>query len=225
MRKVKAVLSSLILFLLCKLLLSNDNQDFDVFKVVNPFVFGMMKGMDSILFLIIIGILIPLLMLIILLECIIIDSEEASGSFSDLILHYLIFDMFSVLSIFIMDVIRNRDLKEVGDEKYFKYVLHFVLTPILFVDTIYSIEVEKLRMKKKQVNIKIYTINQLIILGYLLYSFCVILGVNSIDYILKFHMNISHLQIHFRILISEIIWSCFTSLFFGLMANWFLGYL
>lgn len=64
-----------------------------------------------------------------------------------------------------------------GYNEWHKYVFHFFITPILFVDALYSIEIEKMKaLKAKHVyNERIYYFTQAVVAFYLFYALLVAL--------------------------------------------------
>ncbi|KAM0681087.1 hypothetical protein GINT2_000872 [Glugoides intestinalis] len=107
-----------------------------------------------------------------------------------------------------------------------KYVFHFFITPILFVDALYCIELEKIKASKAKLfyRQKVYYFTQIVIGYYLLHALLVALFLDcQLEelYDSIFHRkeieNVSKIPIYSKVLADLIMLCIFMSLFVGLI--------
>lgn len=135
-------------------------------------------------------------------------------------------------ALYIIDIIQDyyapAFLKEAYSEAWHKYILHFILAPPLFVDSVYNIEIQKIIQKDqkaiKKIKGKIYYLSQIIVGIYLIYCMSVVLFLEGqlgeiVKSVFQLRMPVFHSGISYYIknLSNNAIECVFLTLFFGLI--------
>lgn len=152
---------------------------------VKIFSFNYFEFETTLAILFIISIVFPIIAMIILFNRI----YEAPGLrhkfISKVIMKHIFFGYILMCIIFMVDIIYDGTFATYEPDKasdyneWHKYILHFIVTPILFLDAVYSLEVEKIRSSdektlKKYDKLHYYTA-QVFFSLYIVYIFFVIL--------------------------------------------------
>lgn len=160
----------------------------DVFKkALTTFTFDLFDFDVSILIIFFISIGIPVLLMFIAFADIKIRSPEKSYKLGAALSKHLFCCYLAVCSVYCIDLIQdyyNLDLEVKKSENYnswHKYILHAILSPILFLDAVYSIEIEKIKIFRRDLSYGkvVYFSIQFIIAFYLIYILLVLLYIDN----------------------------------------------
>lgn len=238
MRRLKNALAWTIVVIIIRILIAPPHTGHSFNQAVVAFSFRTLDPNNACILLATISILVPIVLLTILLY----DIYRAHYTFGEMIRtiisSHVFYGYVTLSSIYILDLIRDRYFvpSHTDSNEWNKYILHFVLAPPLFVDSVYSVEVERIRTRSKKYNPKDLTFNvythyiaQAMFGMYLLYALLVILFINndfdfSLADVIKYKDPAKAAIIfgHIKTLVKEIIWCVFASLSMGLTDQWIL---
>lgn len=202
---------------------------------VNVFSFNVLGPFPTMLFLLTISIALPITAMIILFNQVHSASESRQNFISNCVLKHIYFGYLLMCMIYTIDILYdcgypNTDVKRPTNyNEWHKYILHFIIGPVLFLDAIYSIEIEKIRsdedIEAKRFEPIYYYGAQLFFTAYLLYIFAVILFLDgnrsfmispSIPTISDLN-KASEILGYVGYLVNDIILCVFVALFMGLL--------
>lgn len=190
-----------------------------------PFVFSLSTNRTSILYFLAFLCLFPLIWLMVILYFF--HRNQSPNIYLNRLKHHSFYSTVALIVIYLLDLARDKLVEKettgFASTQMFKYIFHFILTPILFVDSILSIEVDRRKLiNEVEYPPKLILANTILVICYLLYAFFVIIyqGCWFNDFPNYIANNFDSFSANFEILLSEIIWSCFTALFFGLVDYW-----
>lgn len=202
-------------------------------KAITMFSFNLLDSNNSMIMVCTISIVIPLVMLFILFGDIYASVLTSSEFFQKVINRHLFFCYLTFCGIYVSNILQDyfflETVKTLANySEWNKYILHFILTPVLFLDAIYSIEIEKIKYenyeKKLRYNPVLYILAQTFFCLYLLYSLLIILFLDSqlselINSLISFKVGGNALIISGSLLqlISEALLCVFVSLVLGLI--------
>lgn len=238
MQRLKSALAWTIVAILTRILIAPPCKNHSFEQAVLAFSFGTLDLANTCILLVLISIVVPIVLLFMLLHIIYRTHFTFRRIMNELMSSHIFYGYIALLAIYILDITRDTYFQESRDvtNEWTKYILHFALTPPLFVDSVYSVEVERIRTRSKRYNprdlsfsTRMHCIVQAIQGTYLLYALFVILFIhNDFDfnlfYIVKHrdHVRASAIFRHIRTLVREIVWCVFTSLSIGLVDQWIL---
>lgn len=144
------------------------------------FTFKLFSFEISIYIIVLIAIIIPTIVLYILFYDIYKDIMSFKLFIDTVFLHHIFFCCTTGCVLYLIDIIQDfYNKSNASPTEWHKYIFHFILTPALFVDSVYSIEIQKIRKKKEGgiqlIRGKIYYFSQIFIATYLIYCLCVVL--------------------------------------------------
>lgn len=156
----------------------------------SSFTFGLMDGEQSTALLIIISLIIPIYIMIYVFCHIYQDSMSLTAIMSDIISKHVIYGYLTLSIIYSIDLIEDyqfgfENQKQITNyNPHHKYILHFIFTPIMFVDAIYSIEIETIKQKddkdeKRRKDRMVYFGMQIIMACYVLYGLLIVLHLDG----------------------------------------------
>jgi len=201
---------------------------------IRMFSFNILGTLPTILFILLISILIPITAMIILFGQLYSSPEYKPNFISDVIIKHIYFGHLLMCIIYTIDILYDWSHRGVAAEYntyyngWHKYILHLIIGPVLFLDAIYSIEIEKIRtddeVEAKRFDPVYYYAAQVFFSAYLVYILGVILFLND-DKSLKFESTVptivdlkkaSEIFGYVTYVVDDIIMCVFAALFMGL---------
>lgn len=220
---------------ICQILLKVSSTD-DFRTSVVMFSFNLLPFDSTLAFLFILSISIPVIMLILLFGDIYLPIKTSKYFVAEIFLWHLFFCYLSVFLIFSIDffneqvfIYYNFDTKPKNYSKWNTYIFHSVLTPIFFIDAIYSIEVEQIKHDKNtntslNYSNRWYVFAQIIFIMYFLYGMLMVLFLDNqlielFNNIICFkHINgVSKISDYLSCLVNDLMVCVFVSLITGII--------
>lgn len=240
MKRLKTALIWTLAVIVIRIFIATPSTEYSFSLAVAAFSFRTLDSNYTCILLATVSILMPIILLTILLHDIYRTHYTFGETVKIVILNHVFYGYLALSCIYILDLIRDKyfaslhtDPKD-GTSEWNKYILHFVLTLPLFVDSVYSVEVERIRTNNKRYNprnltfsLYIHYIAQVVFGAYLLYALMVVLFINNdFDFTLvdlikyKDPEKTAVVFGHVRTLAKEVIWCVFVSLSMGLVDQW-----
>jgi hypothetical protein len=177
--------------LILREIFSNQNNS-NFHSAISSFTFNLFSLSHSFLILVIISILIPFINLIVLFYDIYGRIYTKRRFFHEIIVKHAFYCLINCCILYLIDIISEFYFHSNSVEnEWSKFIFHFILTPALFVDTVYTIEIEKIK----------YNRNRL-----MNYSHIELKGINRYIKIQSFQSNLkSYLELENRLQMDEYI--------------------
>lgn len=159
---------------------------------LQSFTFGLLNREKSAVLLLIISLVIPVYVMIGVFYDIYSDSMPFDRFVTDILLRHFVFGYLTISVIYSIDIIDDflfsaeYESLSAKYNPYHKYIFHLVFAPIMFVDAIYSMEIETIKSKnssnpdeKRKKNEKIHLAMQILMICYVVYGALIILHLDG----------------------------------------------
>lgn len=204
-------------------------------EAMRMFLFNLLDYDQSLLMLYAISLIFPIVAMILLFGDIYSTTMSNYQFISKVVVRHLFFGYLTMTIIYVIDILNDyvflsyySTKKLENYNEWHKYILHFTLTPIFFLDSIYSIEIEKIRYENSDRNLTFrqsyYYIAQIFFGSYLVYALLVVLFLdNQLAELFRALFSIEHINKTSRIseylicLINDLIVCVFVSLIAGIV--------
>ncbi|ELA41597.1 uncharacterized protein VICG_01345 [Vittaforma corneae ATCC 50505] len=159
-------------------------------KAVQMFSFNLLNYDQSFFMLYVISMILPVVVMIMLFGNVYSNKMSNSQFVSKVVMRHLVFGYLTMSIIYVINVLNDyvflsyystKNLENYNE--WHKYVLHFILTPVFFLDSIYSIEIEKIKYENVDRNLTFnksyYYLAQVFFGSYLVYALLVVLFLDN----------------------------------------------
>ena len=150
-------------------------------EAIQVFSFNLLSYNVTFILLYTLSLVIPIFVMILIFADIYAKAATFREFFVNIVMRHLFYGYLTLFIIYIVDVVNDNiflgtsSIKKMENyNEWHKYILHVLLTPIFFIDSIYSIEIEKIKHvekdKSKEYGRGYYYFALIFFVAYLIYA-------------------------------------------------------